>query len=125
MENIFANKLIGFEEQYSYYKLENGLEKFDTPKEDNCHIVKFLAYGPSFQVVSNALEESTYINHITGEPFIRTSILYANIFRNAVVQIEFGEDENKQTIETKKVDLSTINYNLIKIVAKKWIKEVL
>lgn len=124
-KNILANEIIVFEENYSYEKKENGFEKFDSPTESNSHTLKFLAFGPSFDIVSKALEEATYINHITGEPFIRTSVLYKTIFTEAVIQIDFIEDENLQTIQVKSLDINDINYNLIKIVAKKWIKEVL
>jgi len=124
-KNIFANELIAFEEKYSYLKLENGIEKFDYPTPENTHIMKFLAYGPSFEIVSKALEESTYINHITGEPFIRSSMLYRSIFTDAIIQIDFMHQDKVQTIKVKEININEVNYNLIKIVAKKWIKDVL
>jgi hypothetical protein len=125
MEDFFVDSLYGFETQFSYKKLENGLVIFDDPKDNNNYKLKFIATGPTFDIVSSALEESTYINHVTGSPFIRTSILYKMIFKNAIKQIEFPENEDLQSIDIKTADHSKMHYNLIKIVSKRWIKEVL
>lgn len=125
MDSIFVNSLYPFEANFSYNILPNGVINFDYPKQDNSHTLKFIAYGPTFELVSKGLEEATYINHITGNPFIRTSILYAEIFQKAIVQVEFPDVEELKTIVVKKTDLNSLHYNLIKIVCKQWLKDVL
>lgn len=122
---ILLSQIYGFEVHYSYEKKENGLIKIDYPKNDNKYTINFLAYGPEFGIVSKALEDATYINHITGAPFIRTSILYAAVFEKAIIEINFIDNSELQTIKVSDCNLGTINYNLIKIIAKRWIQEVL
>jgi hypothetical protein len=120
MENIF-----GFELDYSFEELPNGLQKFDKPKENNCFKLKYLAKGPEFDLISTALEESTYINHITGKPFVRTSILYRQILKNIIISIDFPDNQELKSISINKTDLNTMNYTLVKMICKNWIKEVL
>lgn len=112
----------GFEIKYGYIKSPNGLIKFVHPTEDNTHLLKYIARGPSFELISEALTESTYINHITGLPFILTSLFYKMIFEKAIVEINFDNND----IESFKVSSSkNINYGLVKMVSKNWIKGVL
>ena len=125
MDSIFVNSVYPFEVNYSFEKKVNGLIVFGDAKKDNDYKMKFLAYGPSFDMVAKGLEEATYINHITGEPFIRTSVLYRETFKTAIVQIEFPENQELETIVMKKADLNNLPYTLVQVVCKKWLKEVL
>jgi len=123
---IFENNdLFTFEAKYSYEQYENGLVKIDTQKVDNIFTLKFLAKGPEFDIVSLALEESTYINHITGKPFIRSSVLYRQLFQTAVVDVDFPDNPNLNPIDVASSDLNKINYNLVKIIIKEWLKKVI
>ena len=125
MESILVNSIYPFEANFSFRKTDNGLIIFDEPKDNNTHKLKFLAYGPTFELISNGLEESTYINHITGKPFVRTSILYEEIFKNAIIQVDFPDVDELKNIIIKSTDIKETHYNLIKIVCKQWLKEVL
>jgi hypothetical protein len=123
---IFENNdLFTFEAKYSYEQYENGLVKIDTQKENNIFTLVFLAKGPEFDVVSLALEESTYINHITGKPFIRSSVLYKQLFQSVIVDVDFPDNPNLDHIDVASADLSKINYNLVKIIIKEWLKKVI
>ena len=122
---IFTDNIYGFETFYSYRKLTNGLLVIDYPKEDNKHKIEFMAAPPGFDLVSSALEEATFINHITGKPFIRTSILYRYIFLNVIKHVNFTDNFEMESFSTNCLDLSKINYNLVKIICKAWLKEVL
>jgi len=123
---IFENNdLFTFEVKYSYEQYENGLVKIDTQKENNIFTLVFLAKGPEFDVVSLALEESTYINHITGKPFIRSSVLYKQLFQSVIVDVDFPDNPNLDHIDVPSADLSKINYNLVKIIIKEWLKKVI
>lgn len=124
MNFFYGESLYPFELLFSYEQKENGLLLFDKPKEGNAHKLTYLAKGPSFEIVSNALQESTYINHITGKPFVISSILYQIVFTTAIHSITF-EDEELDDIEISEVNFNTLNHNLIKMVAKDWIKDVL
>ena len=125
-DKIFLGKKVyAFEEKYAYKKLENGLVIFDYANDDNQYLLKFMAYGPTFDIISKALEESTYINHITGQPFIRTSILYQNIFTNAIIEVEFPDNEELEGFSVSQIDMRSLNYNIIKIISKRWLKDVI
>jgi hypothetical protein len=117
--------LYAFEAYYSFEKLPNGMNKISYPKEDNRYKIEFLASGPAFELVSNALIESTFINHITGEPFKITTIFNKQIFQKAIVEINFPDNPELQTIHVNKVNIDLVDYNLIKLVVKQWRKDVL
>jgi hypothetical protein len=114
-----------FESKYSFIEHSNGFCTIDCPKENNEFIILFLAKAPSFGLVANALEEATYINHITGKPFIRTSILYRILFSQVIINIEFPDNTKLNSIDVSSENLDNINYNLIKFVMKEWLKTVL
>jgi hypothetical protein len=120
MDNMY-----GFEFKYSFEEMPNGLIKFATPTDHNSLTVKYLAKGPDFNTVSNALEEATFINHITGKPFIRTSVLYRQILLNAIVQIEFPDNEKINTIVIDSNSINSMNYTLAKMICKNWLRGVL
>ncbi len=121
---IYDNKLYCFEVFVSVRKLDNGVVLIDAPSEENCHLVRFLALPPKFDIVSQVLEESTYMNHVTGEAFIRTSILYKNILKHAIKIIDVVDSDIDQ-INIEKTNFGDLNYNLVKAVCKKWLKDVL
>lgn len=116
------DQLYGFELEFGYEKLSNGLIKFNNQKT---HKLKYLAKGPSFEIVSNALIESTYINHITGKPFVLTSVLYKIIFESTIIEVRFEENEDLVSFVTKNIDVKKENYNLIKLISKHWLKAVI
>jgi hypothetical protein len=122
METIFANSIYTFELEYSETINENGLIKFGPPTNENNKKLTFLAYGPTFEIMSSALEEATYINHITGAPFVVTSILYNKIFQKAIVIINI---ENEKSIDVKTTNISDLNYNFVKMIAKHWLKNTI
>lgn len=122
---MIKEDIYGFETEYSFFVLPNGLHKFDYPKKDNSYKVLYLARTPSFDLVSRMLEEATYINHITGEPFVRTSLLYREIFTKAIVSVNFQDNDLLEEIDVSKADLSKINYNLVKIICKDYMRGVL
>lgn len=117
--------MYGFEFKYSYEKRANGLEIFGPAKDGNSYVLKYTAHGPEFNIVAASLEEATYINHLTGKPFVRTSILYREIFKKAIIYIEFPDNKELEPRHVEKIDLNKENYNLIKMICKHWIKEVL
>jgi len=122
---VYENDLFGFEFLCSIVKQENGLIVFGKAKEDNSHKVKFLALGPRFDIIAKAAEDSTYINHITGEPFMRSSIAYRLIFMQAIKKIDFIDDEDISSIIVSETDINSVNYNLVKLVCKTWLGDAL
>lgn len=118
-EDVFV-----LEAEFSINKDDNGLCSIGAPKENNSHKLKFLAKGPMFSVVSSALEEATYINHITGEPFVRSSLLYRELFPRVIVNISFDNNEF-ENIDVSSTPIDVINFNLVKLVCKTWMKNVL
>lgn len=125
MENIlYKNELYCFEIFISIKKLSNGMVIVDNPTDDNSHLVRFLAAPPKFDVVSCAFEDSTYMNNVTGSAFVRSSILYKNIFKNAIKIIDFVDLDIDQ-IKVEEVNFNDLNYNLVKMISKAWLKDVL
>jgi len=122
---MYSKDFYEFETKCSVTKLPNDLIIVDYPKKDNLYELKFLALGPRFDIVSEALEDSTFINHITGKPFVRTSILYRKIFMSAIHSVQFPENLNIQPIIVNQTDINSMNYNLIKIICKEWLKKVI
>ncbi len=120
MDNMY-----GFEFEYSFEEAPNGLIKFGAATDGNALTLKYLAKGPDFNTVSNALEEATFINHISGRPFIRTSVLYRQILLNAIVQIEFPDNEKLNTIVVDSNSISSMNYTMAKMICKNWLRGVL
>jgi len=118
-------QIYGFDFKYSFEELPNGLIKFNTEKSNNSFTAKFLAKGPDFDIVSNALEEATFINHITGKPFIRTSVLYRQILLNAIIRVEFPDNEKLDAITIDNSAINSMNYNLAKLICKTWLRGVL
>lgn len=114
--------LFGFEMEFGYEKMPNGVVKFSGTGE---HKLKYLAKGPTFEVVANALNDSTYINHITGQPFTLSSAFYKSIFQGAIVEVSFENIEDLQSFQVASMDFQKIHYNLIKIIVKDWVKKVL
>jgi hypothetical protein len=112
---------------YEYEERPNGLVKFSKSNQDNVNAKKMIivAHGPEFQKVAKILEDSTFINHITGKPFLVSSILYRNIFKDMIVEISFPGNEKLHKKNISNIDISKENYNLIKIVSQHWMKEVL
>lgn len=123
-ENI-AEELYPFEINYSFTEHLNGLYVIDTPKKDNSFLIKFIAHGPGFDLVASALEEATFINHVTGKPFIRSSVLYSSIFKTAIVHVEFPDNDKLESFDVNKIDINSKHYNLIKIICKHWLQDVL
>lgn len=114
-----------FEINYSYIKLPSGLVKIDNPQDGNCYTLKYTALGPEFELVSEILSNSSYINHITGEPFIVTSVLYREIIEKAIIYLNFDDNDDLESCDIKDIDINTLNYNLVKMISKNWIKSVL
>jgi hypothetical protein len=114
-----------FETKYSFEELENGFYKIDKPNSNNQYTIRFLAKGPSFGNVSTALEEATYINHITGNPFVRGSIFNRILFSMVVINVEFPDNEKLDSIDVSQCDMNSINYKLVDLICKEWRKTVL
>lgn len=117
--------MFGFELEYSYKKLPNGLEVFGHPTEENRYVLKYLASGPEFGLVASGLEDSTFMNHLTGKPFVLTSMLYRQIFTKAIKLIEFPDNPELKTKNIAEISMDAENYNLVKMICKDWMKKVL
>jgi len=116
--------LFGFTCEYDYKELSNGLYVI-SPAKTQFLKIKYLAHRPMFGIIAPALEEATYINHVTGKPFVRTSSLYRELFCKAIVQIDFIDNDKLETIVTQSSDINMVDYNLVQLVCKHWLKQIL
>lgn len=121
------DKIYPFECYYHYSMKNNGVEVFKKANKEDVGAKKiiFIARGPEFRIVAKMLEDATYINHITGKPFVVSSILYRNIFKNVIIEIDFPDNELIPKKKISEINVDAENYNLIKIIAQHWYKEAL
>lgn len=117
--------LYSFTAKYSYEKLPNGYEKISYATEDNSYTVNFLASGAEFGLIADALIESTFINHITGEPFNIMNIFNRYIFTHAIKVVDFPDNPEIKSFNVSDIDINNQNYNLIKIIIKAWRKDTI
>lgn len=95
---------------------------FNQPN-DNTHIATIKAKNRDFATMSSIIDDATYINHVTGSPFLRTSILYHKIIKKFIEEIVL-EDEDPPVIYRpfENDDFTLSHYILIKEIAKIWLK---
>lgn len=122
---IYTNEIYGFEVEYGFEKLDNGLIVIKKPSKDNKYIIKYLALPPTFEILSNALNDSAYINHITGKPFALASVLYKHVFEHAIIEVQFVDNSEMESFKVGVTNISQLHYNLIKIIVQHWLKQVL
>lgn len=123
---MIDNNKYQFDVKYGMEIRDSGMTVITKPtREGNNFTAKYVAYGPSFEIVSKILEDSTYANHITGEGFALASKLYENVFRHAIVSISFPGNDSLSSINIADNDFMKLQYRLIKIIAQHWLKEVL
>ena len=94
----------------------------DNSEGDGVNVLVCDAVGRDFDTMSSIMEEATIINHISGKPMVRASILCRHItlrfFRSWNLK-EF-ESENYLPIESELV--GKMHYNAVKSLARKWLK---
>lgn len=122
MESVYP-----FELYYHHEIKPNGISLFKSARKEDPGAKRmiFIARGAEFLKVAKILEDSTFMNHITGKGFLVTSILYRNIFKQMILEIDFPDNENLEKKIIAEINMDVENYNLIKIVSKHWYKEVL
>jgi hypothetical protein len=52
-------------------------------------------------------------------------VLYKQLFQSVIVDVDFTDNPNLDHIDVASADLSKINYNLVKIIIKEWLKKVI
>jgi hypothetical protein len=81
------------------------------------HSVVFLCQGRSVDEMSDILEESTIINHVTGRPMIRTKVFYKMVILKFMNKIK----EKDVVVDINDSNYSKIHYDVIKNAVKKWV----
>ena len=76
--------------------------------------------GRDFETMSKILEDSTILNSINGNPMLRTNIFYKMILKNFVKEMYLIEDDEQTKINLTSDSINSLNYNIVKTIAKKW-----
>jgi hypothetical protein len=76
--------------------------------------------GRDFETMSKILEDSTILNSINGNPMLRTNIFYKMILRNFIKEMYLNEDDEQTKINLTSDSINSLNYNIVKTIAKKW-----
>jgi hypothetical protein len=81
-----------------------------------CH-----AAGRDYDTMSRVLEESTIINHITGQPVVRHS-LFCRLIVLRFVRSWNVKDEHGNPVPIKSETLGKLRYELVRAIAREWLK---
>jgi uncharacterized protein YaaR (DUF327 family) len=66
--------------------------------------------------------DATILNSVNGSPMLRVSIFYKLIIRNFIKEIYILEDTNKTKVNITSESINNLNYDIVKSIAKKWMK---
>lgn len=78
--------------------------------------------GRSFSKMSKVIEDASIINSVTGKPMLRTSVLCKLVVTNFVKSITIKENETESTIIVDNENVNSMQYDLVKEIAKKWLE---
>lgn len=120
--SILDNNPYDFDIYYSLEVTPIGSKKyyfFDKPNEKTKKI-SVKALNSEWENMSTALEESTYINHITGQPLLRKKTFFECILSNFILEVTFAEETPPEVIRLG--DFNRLNYKVIREVVKTWLK---
>lgn len=81
-----------------------------------CH-----AAGRDYDTMSRVLEESTIINHITGQPVVRQS-LFCRLIVLRFVRSWNVKDEHGNPVPIKSETLGKLRYELVRAITREWLK---
>lgn len=117
--SLIEPQLITFEIKYNSYE-KNNFINYDFIDDGEKTIIVH-SKTRTFNLMNTILETATYINHITGTPFIRTSILYREILLKFITEIQLIDEDPKLKFKPDQNNIQNLNYQLGKEVAKRWL----
>jgi hypothetical protein len=79
------------------------------------------AAGRDYDTMSRVLEESTIINHITGQPVVRHS-LFCRLIVLRFVRSWNVKDEHGNPVPIKSETLGKLRYELVRAITREWLK---
>lgn len=113
------HEIYKWEMGYELIKYENNKIKIQKAPQSEKRMTYF-AHSADFDLIAPILEEATFINHITGEPILVNTIFYREVFTKIIKRIHFYNNELPSIIIDDNFDISTIDYNLVKMIVKHW-----
>ncbi len=78
--------------------------------------------GRDFDTMSRVLEDSTIINHITGQPLIRTRNFYRGIVCNFVKNWNLKDEQTDKTIPITPDVVGQLHDEIPRAIARTWLK---
>jgi hypothetical protein len=94
----------------------------DDTEEKDTHTIVCDVKGRDFGTFSRVMEQATIINHVTGEPMARISILAQQVLLNFFTDWNLKDDETGEKIPINLENVQSMNYNLVKNLAYKWLR---
>jgi len=77
--------------------------------------------GRDFDNMSKLLESATIINHVTGQPMIRSAVFHRGIISRFFKGWNV-DDENGQQVELNNEAVSRMHDSLVRALSRKWLK---
>ena len=128
--SIFVNQDALVTISVRYVEIRNGLGQVvgvsiipdNSPEVDSESTLNCKARGRDFDTMSKIMEECTFINHITGNPVIRTKDFIPAIIDNFFVEWD-AKDSGGNIVPVTCQSVSVMFYQMSKKLASKWLQE--
>ena len=126
--SIFVDPNAFIDIELRYIEIKNSSEQVvgvkiipeDAEPQENEKSISCKALGRDYDNMSHILEECTVINHITGNPMLRTKVLMPMIVEKFFVSWD-QLDEKEMMIPINRQTINKMFYQLVKKMASKWL----
>jgi hypothetical protein len=99
-----------------------GIEFLSPDSGEECNEIICACKGRDFDTMSRVLEDSTIINHITGNAMVRTRNLYRGIVCNFVKMWNIKDETGKQIPITPEV-VGQMHDEIPRTIAREWLNK--
>lgn len=99
---------------------DGGIEFVNSDSED-CEELICACKGRDFETMSRVLEDSTIINHITGNAMVRTRNLYRGIVCNFVKAWNLKDEKTEKQIPITPEIVGQMHDEIPRAIAREWL----
>lgn len=94
----------------------------DEAEGDDVNVLVCDAAGRDFDTMSAIMEEATIINHISGKPMVRASVLCRHIALRFFKSWNLKEYDTENYLPIDAELIGKMHYNAVKALARKWLR---
>lgn len=80
------------------------------------------AVGRDFETMSKVMEDATIINHVTGNPMVRISVLCRLVIMRFFRGWNIRDQKTGQPVPINSETLSSIRYEIVRALAREWLR---